>query len=107
MSKKSKELTNGWSHTSEAKKRQQLTKLMKEQTNKQEVLEQMSKEELERDLKRKNKVIAETQKLLNYDTDRYQEIHRGMLLSEVLKERELALNPKMVEYHAKDPIQMK
>ena len=91
MAKKSKELISGWSHTSEANKRQQLIKLMKEEAEKKEVIQQMSKEELELDLKRKNEVIAETQKLLNYETERYKEVHRGMMLSEVLKERDLAL----------------
>ena len=60
LAKKSKELTSGWSHTSEANKRQQLIKLMKEEAEKKEVIQQMSKEELELDLKRKKEVIAET-----------------------------------------------
>ena len=94
MAKQSKDLSKGWSHTSESKKRQQLIKLMKEEAEKTEVIEQLSKEELELDLKRKTEVINETQKLLNYDTGRYKDIHRGMMLAEVLKERELALEIK-------------
>ena len=67
---------------------------MKEEAEKTEVIEQLSKEELELDLKRKTEVINETQKLLNYDTGRYKDIHRGMMLAEVLKEREIALEIK-------------
>ena len=91
MAKQSKELSSGWTHTSESRKRQQLIKLMKEEAEKKEEIEEISREEMELDLKRKTDIIAETQKLLNHETDRYKEVHRGMMLSEVLKERELAL----------------
>ena len=67
---------------------------MKKEAEKTEEVEQLSKEELELDLKRKTEVINETQKLLNYETGRYKDIHRGMMLAEVLKERDIALEIK-------------
>ena len=87
---RSKEITQGWAHSKEHKKRQALIKLMKEKNEKEAKIEQLSKHEMELDLKRKQEVIEETEKLLRFATDGYKEIHRGMMLSEVLKERDIA-----------------
>ena len=65
---------------------------MKEEKEKKEKIEQMSKEEMEIDLLRKKEIIENTEKLLKFSTDRYKEIHRGMMLSEILKERDIAAN---------------
>ena len=65
---------------------------MKEEKEKKEKIEQMSKEEMEIDLLRKKEIIEKTEKLLEFSTDRYKEIHRGMMLSEILKERDIAAN---------------
>ena len=67
---------------------------MKEEALKKEVQENLSKHEMELDLQRKKDVISETEKLLRFSTDRYKEIHRGMMLSKVLKERDMALKLK-------------
>ena len=64
---------------------------MKEEAEKKDKIELLSKAEMELDLQRKKEVIAETEKLLKFSTERYKDIHRGMLLSEVLKERDIAL----------------
>merc|ERR1711915_1101277 len=57
LQRKSKELTSSWSHTSEAKKRQQLIKLMKEEAKKKDEVDQLSKEEMELELKRRSNVL--------------------------------------------------
>ena len=67
---------------------------MKEEALKKEEQENLSKHEMELDLQRKKDVISETEKLLRFSTDRYKEIHRGMMLSKVLKERDMALKLK-------------
>ena len=64
---------------------------MKEEAAKKEKIEQLSKEELELDLQRKREVIERTEKLLTFSTDRYKDIHRSMMVAEVLKERDMAL----------------
>ena len=63
---------------------------MKEEEMKKEKEERLNKEELMYDMERRKKVIEDTQSLLTFATDRYKEIHRGMLMSEVLKERDIA-----------------
>ena len=70
--------------------RQALIKLMKEEEMKKVKEEKLNQQELKYDMERRKKVIEETQSLLRFSTDRYKEIHRGMLLSEVLKERDIA-----------------
>ena len=67
-----------------------MIKLMKEQEKKQKKIKELSKHEMELDLKRKNEIIERTEELLRYDTQQYKDVHRGMLLSEVLKERGIA-----------------
>ena len=69
-------------------------KLMRQEAEKKEKVEALSREEMEVDLQRKNKIIEDTQKYLRFSTERYKEIHSGMLLSEVLKERDMAANIK-------------
>ena len=63
---------------------------MKEQEHKKDEIEEMSKHEMELDLKRKNEIIEKTEQLLRFDTQQYKDIHRSMLLAEVLKERDIA-----------------
>ena len=70
--------------------RQALIKLMKEQEQKKDKIEEMSKHEMELDLQRKNEIIEKTEQLLRFDTQQYKDIHRSMLLAEVLKERDIA-----------------
>ena len=69
-------------------------KLMRQEAEKKEKVEALSREEMEVDLQRKNKIIEDTQKYLRFSTERYKEIHSGMLLSEVLKERDMAAKIK-------------
>ena len=78
-------------------------RLMKQENEKKEKVEAMSREEMEIDLQRKKKVIEETENILKFSTERYKEIHSGMLLSEVLKERDIAMKIK----HEKDALQEK
>ena len=63
---------------------------MKEQEKKKEKIEEMSKLEMELDLQKKNEIIEKTEQLLRFETQQYKDIHRGMLLAEVLKERDTA-----------------
>ena len=116
---KIKRETEGWPYSKEYKKRfdqsiyisfllsqflkvvfhrQALIKLMKEQEKKKEKIEELSKHEMELDLKRKNEIIEKTEELLRFDTQQYKDIHRGMLLAEVLKERDIA--KKLAEENA-------
>ena len=78
-------------------------RLMKQENVKKEKVEAMSREEMEIDLQRKKKVIEETENILRFSTERYKEIHSGMLLSEVLKERDIAMKIKQ----EKDALQEK
>ena len=78
-------------------------KLMKQENTKKEKVEAMSREEMEIDLQRKKRIIEETENILKFSTERYKEIHSGMLLSEVLKERDIAMKIKQ----EKDALQEK
>lgn len=94
VKKLSKELSLGWSHTSEWKKKQRLLELAKQQEAQEKIKEEISKEEMELEIKRKQDIINETQKLLNFDTGRYKEIHQGMMIAEIFQENDKAFEIK-------------
>ena len=90
----SDDVTAGWTHTKESVNRESLLKMIKAAAEEEERRSKISEEEARLSLGRQRVVIEETQRLLSYNTDRYKEIHQGLMHSKMLKERDEMLELK-------------